>query len=210
MIDRFLILAPHTDDGEYGCGGTIARFAESGEYEIFYIAFSACEKSVPEEYPPDILKKEVKKAVSVLGIPENHLEILDYPVREFLLHRQDILDDMIHYKKQIDPDVVMLPCSSDTHQDHHVISQEGFRAFKDTTILGYEVPWNMSSFNIGAFICLQERHVMKKIEAMKCYKSQYSKDYIVPEAVKGLAKVRGTQVKCYYAEAFEVTRLVIT
>lgn len=32
MIDnkRVLILAPHTDDGEFGCGGSIAKFIEQG------------------------------------------------------------------------------------------------------------------------------------------------------------------------------------
>ena len=31
MFHRVLILAPHTDDGELGCGGTIAKLVESGE-----------------------------------------------------------------------------------------------------------------------------------------------------------------------------------
>ena len=32
---RVLVLAPHTDDGEFGCGGTIAKCAEEGiECEI--------------------------------------------------------------------------------------------------------------------------------------------------------------------------------
>ena len=28
---RVLILAPHTDDGEFGCGGTIAKHIENGD-----------------------------------------------------------------------------------------------------------------------------------------------------------------------------------
>jgi len=28
--ERVLVLAPHTDDGEFGCGGTMARLAEAG------------------------------------------------------------------------------------------------------------------------------------------------------------------------------------
>ena len=27
---RVLVLAPHTDDGEFGCGGTIVRLIEGG------------------------------------------------------------------------------------------------------------------------------------------------------------------------------------
>ena len=27
---RVLVLAPHTDDGEFGCGGTMARLVDAG------------------------------------------------------------------------------------------------------------------------------------------------------------------------------------
>lgn len=32
-----LVLAPHMDDGEMGCGGTIARFVEEGR-KVHYVA----------------------------------------------------------------------------------------------------------------------------------------------------------------------------
>ena len=44
-IQRVLVLALHTDDGEFGCGGTIARLVEEGT-QLWYVAFSATEKSV--------------------------------------------------------------------------------------------------------------------------------------------------------------------
>ena len=50
---RILVLAPHTDDGEFGCGGSIARFIEEGK-EVFYVAFSAAEKSVPSNFSSNI------------------------------------------------------------------------------------------------------------------------------------------------------------
>ena len=62
-FNRILILAPHTDDGEFGCGGSIARFIEEKK-EVFYVAFSAAEKSVPPNFPRDILRKEVKKSTA--------------------------------------------------------------------------------------------------------------------------------------------------
>ena len=53
-IKNVLILAPHTDDGELGCGGTIAKLIEEGS-EVYYAAFSVCETSVPEGYTINIL-----------------------------------------------------------------------------------------------------------------------------------------------------------
>ena len=57
MDKNILVLAPHTDDGEFGCGGSIAKFLEDGD-NVYYIAFSTAKKSVPEGLPQDILEKE--------------------------------------------------------------------------------------------------------------------------------------------------------
>ena len=54
MFERILVLAPHTDDGEFGCGGSVARFLEE-EKEVYYVAFSTAEESVPPDMPKNIL-----------------------------------------------------------------------------------------------------------------------------------------------------------
>ena len=59
MSKKILIISPHTDDGELGCGGSIAKFIEEGN-DVQYVALSCCEKSIPPEYPSDILSREVK------------------------------------------------------------------------------------------------------------------------------------------------------
>ena len=70
--NKILVLAPHTDDGEFGCGATISKFIEEGK-EVFMAAFSACEQSVLKEFPSDILITEVKEATSMLGIKSENL-----------------------------------------------------------------------------------------------------------------------------------------
>ena len=60
-FDRVLVLAPHTDDGELGCGGSIAKFLEQGK-EVYYAAFSLCRRSLGEGLVPDTLEIEVKAA----------------------------------------------------------------------------------------------------------------------------------------------------
>ena len=45
-MNNILVLAPHTDDGELGCGGTISKFVKEGK-NIYYVAFSTAEESVP-------------------------------------------------------------------------------------------------------------------------------------------------------------------
>ena len=148
---RALVLAPHTDDGEFGCGGTIAKLSESGA-EVFYVAFSACQQSVLPNFPPDILVTEVKEATQVLGVKGENLILFDYEVRTFNFHRQEILDDILKLKNDINPDIVFMPTINDIHQDHFTISNEGMRAFKWSTLLCYELPWNNFNFITGSYI----------------------------------------------------------
>ena len=207
MFSRVLILAPHTDDGELGCGGTIARFVEEGK-EVYYAAFSVAEKSVPEGFPKNILETEVRKAMKILGVSESNLLIYKYEVRTFSYHRQEILEDIISLRKELQPDLVFIPSPNDLHQDHKVIAEEGIRAFKKSTILGYEMPWNNISFNTISFIPLEERHIKKKIDALRCYETQRYRSYLSEDFIRSLARTRGTQIEVEYAEAFEVIRWV--
>ena len=92
MIDswkRALVLAPHTDDGEFGCGGTIARLVAAG-VEVRYVAFSIATKSLPEGFPPDTLAREVGEAMREIGIPPEGLMVHDFEVRTFPEHQQAI------------------------------------------------------------------------------------------------------------------------
>jgi N-acetylglucosamine malate deacetylase 1 len=206
--NNIFILAPHTDDGELGCGGTISKLIEDG-HDIFYIAFSTCEESVPEGYPKDILSHEVKKATQKLKIPSSNLIIKDYPVRKFPQFRQNILEDLVSYKKEYNPDLIFLPSSFDVHQDHQTIFEEGRRAFKNVSILGYEFIWNNFAFGSTCFYSLQERHILNKIKALDEYKSQSHRFYAKEKLIRGLANFRGLQISVEYAEAFEVIRWII-
>ena len=113
---RILVLAPHTDDGELGCGASIAAFIASGK-EVFYSAFSTCSRSLPKDLPPDTLSNECKKANALLGIPENNIVLYDFEVRELLVQRQTILEELITLNKKLNPDLVFLPAINDIHQD---------------------------------------------------------------------------------------------
>ncbi|HEU4395497.1 MAG TPA: PIG-L family deacetylase, partial [Planctomycetota bacterium] len=102
-----------------------------------------------------------------------------------------------------------LPSSHDTHQDHRTVHEAGIRAFKSGSMLGYEVPWNNLSFDTTSFVFLEEADVAKKVEALKCYRSQAIRPYANEEFVRSLARSRGTQIGARYAEAFEVIRWVL-
>ena len=202
---KVLILAPHTDDGEFGCGGTINKLIENGS-EVFYAAFSVCTQSVLKDFPADILSTEVKAATKVLGVKSENLFLYDYDVRTFNYRRQEILEDIIKLRAEIKPDVIFMPSINDIHQDHQTITNEGIRAFKFNTILCYEMPWNNFTFNTSAFIQLNEHNLKAKTDALALYKSQAHRPYANENFIKSLANIRGIQVGTDYAEAFEIVR----
>ena len=204
---RVLVLAPHTDDGEFGCGGTMARLVET-RAEVRYVAFSIATKSLPAGFPPDTLAREVREATAELGIPDSSLTVHDFEVRTFPERRQDILELLIALWEEWRPDAVFQPSHHDVHQDHQVIAAEGLRAFKRTTILGYEIPWNNFDFSYQAYVALERRHLERKVAALAKYASQQHRRYADPEYIWNLARTHGTNVNREYAEVFQVYRIV--
>ena len=106
------------------------------------------------------------------------------------------------------PDVVFQPSLHDVHQDHQVIAAEGLRAFKRTTILGYEIPWNNFDFAYQAYVALEQPHIERKIAALAKYASQQHRRYADPSTSVALARLHGVNVSREYAECFQVYRIV--
>ena len=195
-MEKILVLAPHTDDAELGCGGAIARFLEEGK-KVFVLAFS------PAQADPS----EFVNSMRILGV--ERFELKYYQFREFDQKRQDILDCLIEMRNSFKPDLVIMPSVYDTHQDHEIVCREGFRAFKRARILGYQSPWNQKIIDLSFFVSLEKRHLDKKMESLECYKSQRIKFYIKDDYVVGRARHLGYLVDVPYAEVFQQIRWVL-
>ena len=96
---------------------------------------------------------------------------------------------------------------NDVHQDHQVIYSEGIRAFKNSNVLGYELPWNNLRFQPGYFEKITEAQLELKQAALQEYRSQADRKYMSREFIRSLAVVRGIQCNAELAEAFEVYHL---
>ena len=205
---RVLVLAPHTDDAELGCGGTVARLVEEGR-DVHVAMFSLCDKSLPEGFFTDDLRREFTVAMGELGVCEGSLHVFDYAVREFPSLRQEILEDMVRLRGIVYPSLVLMPSLNDVHQDHATVAQEGLRAFKRSTVLCYEDPWNNFSFQNQMFVTLTDEQLEKKVAAVYADVSQRGRDYTQPEFIRSLAHVRGVQIGVPYAKVFEAPRIVL-
>lgn len=206
-FNRVLVLAPHADDGEFGCGATMARLIEN-DSDVHYAAFSLAVKSLPPSFPDDTLQRELNAATRTLGILVSNVHIFDFEVRTFPTYRQDILENLIQIRDKLTPDLVLLPSLHDIHQDHGVVATEGLRAFKRTTILGYELPWNNYTFDHQVYVPVEEQHVAAKVQALRCYESQQHRNYANENYIWSLAETRGIDVNQPYAEVFELYRWI--
>ena len=205
IFKRALVLAPHTDDAELGCGGTNSLLTEAG-CEDRYIAFSVANKSLPAGFPEGTLASEAREATAALGISD--LVLHDFDVRTFPEHRQEILELLVKEAKEYRPDVVFQPAPSDMHQDHQTIAKEGLRAFKKTSVLGYLLPWNTAGFSDDCYVAFGEKELERKIAAVGKYASQQHRAYASPDYIRSLARVHGVTVSRPYAEVFKVSRFV--
>lgn len=204
---RLLVLAPHTDDAEIGAGGLVSMLLRAG-VERRYIAFSSCEASVPDGLPRDVLSHECRAAARRLGFRDGEVSLRPFTVRRFAERRQDILEELVAVRREFDPDLVLCPSRFDIHQDHAVIHDEAKRAYKDRTILGYELPWNCIDFSTSLLVSLSDEAMQDKLEAFACYRSQAFRPYGDGSALAQLANLRGGQIGARHAEAYEVIRWV--
>lgn len=203
-----LVLSPHTDDSELGAGGTIRRLQREGN-DIHYVVFSSCDESLPEDQQGRLLA-EFESVMDIVDPREYYT--LGYVVRRFNERRQEILDDLVAIRDEVQPDLVIGPSKNDCHQDHAVVAREMVRAFKSgPSIICYEQPWNHVRFETQLFASLDAADVDDKLQQLAEYDSQHEQNrpYFSEEFIRGLASVRGIQGSTDYAEAFEVVRWML-
>lgn len=196
-----LFLAPHPDDVEMGCGATAAKLAEE-KHNILWVVFTLQKK----------ISMEHMEAIRRIGLDEKNCLSLEFEARQLPEHRKEILDHLITIKSTFKPTLIMGPSLNDCHQDHCIVAEEMMRAFKtSSSIICYELPWNHIKFDTRLFVHLEKRHVEKKVDMLKKFKSQRSVRAIKfsEEFIRGLIAVRGSQVDMKYAEAFEVLRWML-
>lgn len=199
---KILLLAPHADDVEFGCGGMITKLGEDKSNEFLWIVASDGGGN----------EKENLKAIEILELENVACQFFHYPGGSLLDNRAMLLKELFLIKDSFKPDLVIGPSLNDFHQDHQAMAYEMIRAYKKScSILCYELPWNQVVFNTQMFAKLEKEHIEKKYKALMSYSSQIlqRRKYFNKDCIFGLACVRGTQINADYAEAFEVVRWVL-
>jgi len=197
-MKKILAIAPHTDDIELGCGATLHK--HKGEYQIDVLAITAAQ--------PLAVGDPVQEFYNAMKIINANVTFLDWKPRILNEVRQELLDYFWKLQQENHYDIVFCPSSYDHHQDHQVVYEETFRAFKHSTILGYELPWNNRTFRTDVFISVDQQDLDAKVQMLDCYKTQQERAFMCKDYVFDIARTRGLQVKRKYVEAYEAIRVI--
>jgi N-acetylglucosamine malate deacetylase 1 len=217
---RLTVIAPHPDDETLGAGATIARFADEG-VEVSVLIVSG---HLPPLYPPEAFqttRREADEALKLLGAARwDFLQIPATKVHEVPV--AELNGKITGFVRETNPEVVLLPFP-DRHIDHRVIFDAAVVACRPVhadapkIVLAYETlsetHWNVPGIEpafVPEFYVDTSRYMERKRAALDCYASQvHGAPSRSIDACMALAKFRGSQNGCDYAEAFKVVRIVV-
>lgn len=201
---RVLALGCHPDDIEFGCGGTLSKYADAG-HEIYMMVMTQGHAGGDEV----IRKSEQEEAARIIGCKQ--LFWGGYRDTEIALNRE-LIQRIEKVIGEIAPTFIFVHYGDDTHQDHRVLAQATVTATRYTrNVLFYEGP-TTQNFTPTVFVALNEV-MARKIEALEAHASQVQKtnigDLNIIELVDAAALFRGTQARIKRAEGFSPLRLFI-
>jgi len=199
---RVCFIGAHPDDIELGCGALIAHIV--GQTDILCVTLSDNQKN------PELknLVEEHYRSMAVLGVPEDRVILGQFETRRFPHARQEILEYLIHINRTFQPDLVFVHTKADIHQDHATVTEEALRAFRGTTVLGFDVIRSSYGFFPSFLVEVTEEDVEKKIAALAEYKTYQTRYYFDPKITRATLIRNGAICERPYAEGFDILRIV--
>lgn len=201
---RILAIGAHPDDIEFGCGGTLIKYAQQG-HEVSLLVMT--DGGAGGE--PAVRRQEQDDAARVLCA--RRVLWGDYPDTAIPLDRECI-QRVERAMRTIRPDFIFVHHQDDTHQDHRHLAVATVTATRYTrNVLFFEGP-TTQAFSPNVFVDI-DTCLDAKIAALEAHASQVTKTNIEGLSILDLARssahFRGIQGRARNAEAFAPLRLFI-
>jgi len=215
-MKRVLAIGAHPDDIEFGVGGTLLKHKLNGDFTV-YLCMTSTESV--DGTTGQIIRtaeenqKEVRCAAKILKV--NAVEFLPFTDLKVPFTFETV-SGIESYIKKYEIDTVYTHWAGDANQDHIATFKATMAAARYVpNVFCYEqIPIPRQSANqmtTNYYVDITDTFV-DKIKASECHLSQiikYNKaGFDVPENLKTLARFRGIQARCKYAEAFQVIKQV--
>jgi len=192
-----LAIGPHPDDIEFGCGGTLLRYAKNGN-KIFLLILTKGEYGGKAK----IRQKEQEKSAKIMQaeIFWGGYEDTKIPLEKGLINK---IENVI---KKVKPEIIFVPYFNDTHQDHRNVSQATITATRYIhNVLFYEVPTTVDFAPTSIFVDIGEV-LEEKMNLLKAHQSQVYATKVaglsILDSAQSTAVFRGYQNRVKYAEGF--------
>lgn len=203
---RLALLGAHCDDIEIGCGGLLLDLVAGG-------ALAGADALVLSSTPAR--EQEARGSLADFCAPaEVTLRFGGLPDGRLPGHWNEVKDLLEVFASGTRPDVVLAPSPADLHQDHRLLGELVRTAFRDHLVLHYEIPkWDgdLGAARPQMYWPLAEERVRRKYELLEeHYVSQRGHDWFREDTFRGLARLRGMECRCDYAEAFSCPGVVLS
>ena len=201
-MSKILALAPHPDDIEIGCGGTMAAHAMRGDEVHLFVATQGDVGGDAE-----VRRAEQEASAKILGISKVHWGVFsDTCLPQQAMALMEMLEKIV---QEVQPNTVYVNHRDDTHQDHRVLAQVTNSVTRYVpNVLAYETP---SSIGFDPTVFIDIDHTMeKKLKALETHASQLERTHVrlnIMEIAKATANFRGVQGKLTCAEGFIPIRM---
>ena len=199
---KVCFIGAHPDDIELGCGAFISNI--NGKAEILCVTLSDNQKNPALTHVVD----EHYRSMNVLGVPRQHIRLGTFVTRRFPELRQEILEYLYQLNHDYQPDIVITHTRADIHQDHQQTTEEVLRAFRGTTVLGYDALRSSYGFFPHFLVEVTQEDVERKIKALAEYSTYNDKYYFDAEVLRATLIRHGALAERPFAEGFDILRIV--
>ena len=199
---RVVALGAHADDVEIGAAGTLLRLIAERDAEVTLAVFSGGGARGGEaRASADALLADAAEAA---------VHVLDHHDGYFPMQAEEIKDWVRATLEPIRPHLVLTHRRDDAHQDHRVLAELAWQAFRGATIAAYEIPkWDGDLGRPNAYVTLSDDVLDRKLALLReHFRSQHGKGWYDDDTFRGLARIRGVEAGARWAEAFECAKLV--
>ena len=201
---KVLCIGAHADDIEIGAGGTLLSWIASGAQLDVHWCVASADGARGEEArasAEDFLAGAANLTMALGAFRDSYLPYEGGAPKQWVEAQ----------KPRMKPDVVLTHARQDAHQDHRLINQLSWNAFRDSLILEYEIPkWDGDLEQPNAYVALTETIMQRKVTLLsKHFGTQRSKDWFDEETFRGLARLRGVECRTRYAEAFFARKILL-
>lgn len=199
---KVCFIGAHPDDIELGCGAFISNI--QGKTDIQCVTLSDNQKNPAHTH----LVQEHYRSMNILGVTRDHIRLGTFVTRRFPELRQEILEYLYQLNHDYQPDIVFTHTRSDIHQDHQQTTEEVLRAFRGTTVLGYDALRSSYGFFPHFLVEVTEEDVERKINALAEYSTYHDKYYFDASVLRATLIRHGALAERPFAEGFDILRIV--